>query len=1654
MPSYNSDLFNIEPYYDDFDETKNYQKILFRPGYAVQARELSQVQTILQSQVERLGNHIFKDGSKVYGGESAYQSVDFLTVTTTADLSSFIGYEITGEDDFSAKVIYAEVINENTYLFVQVVRGVLATSGTVTSSIVGISATATISATGQTKLFSVSEGIFYVDGFFARTSNQYSANIDSSGLTGEGFYGFDIERNYVGSSSDITLLDPSTGSYNYNAPGADRYQLSLNLNFHKSSVRDNFIPLASVTSNGDITNQVVYSDYSELETTLARRTFDESGSYIVDPFEIDLLDHSTDNTKMTLGLGTGKSYLFGYEFENQSTEFIDIDRARLTEQRSLSTLRPYDLGSFVDLQFTSTLPTTLYSILSDGKGITEPATIYIMNGSRLIGTAKLISIQTADLDNGFYRFYLMDIDLNDNERIAGNIALSFDETGTQKFAEATGVSFTASNASLLFPVEKGSAVKTINDMSVRSRVTLTFTTDTLGNSIVPLSSADPVGLDPASFSFVGDLSEGGSILESDFRDTYYHVFKLDTQDPPTRSEIQGLSIKNFGDVLQVTGSANTSYVMIATVEFKHNADYQSNIRNKILKNEVLTVNASDIDTDSAGRSFIELGRSDAIRIRTVKITSDDTRDDVVADTSVISDFTFDNGQRDYSYEFGRLYFTQTSESKYKNEEGNFEFSLVIDYDYFEHSGKYGFVTVDSYPINNVYENSLSADDTFKYEDIPVYTSQVEGKTVSLTSCVDFRFIRDYDRNASVDGDETTPGVPTSERVLSSSTVPVFQIDSLRENDVLKVGHEYYLPRIDKVVLQRDVNDEVTKFKVITGKSSLSPETPADEENSLTLYRLIIPAYTHNVNDIEVEGVSHKRYTMKEIGDVDKRLEKIEVLSSLTNIESKIDAIGFVGDGGEELEKKAVLVDDFKGHNVGDVSNEDYKCSIDFQSKSLRPSFSVYNYTPSVDNIGENVKLHPNGIITLDYSEAGTTFAEQLSASETITVNPYQLTNWVGNVEVNDEIDMWFDELSRPLVKTNVLGENDAWIATSYDDSKVGFGTQWNDWEAIWSGIAADKTVNPSKLNKLLSVPNSNDKLNTIRSHFQQDVTIERRTKSIEQRIDDISPKIESFPDHIVKSLKNKVVDLSVVPYMRSRDIAINVHNLKPNTDLNVYIDNTNVTENVSGTLTTDNSGQLTGLTLSVPSQKILTGNRVLRFIDTENDLSTANTVAETMLRSQGIYETQSQGVSSVRPVIRRKQTVTSSSIPSDVNTRKKVLRTGSKYQWLDPLSQTFFVEESKNPKGIFLQNVCLYFANKDSTLPVTVQIRPTKNGYPHPSAIVPFSEKVIYPDSITVDANSPTAKTEVVFDSPIFLEPGEYSLCIASNSSDYEVYTATTGNSELGSGNRIQKPVYGGKLFHPQNTNISEPDYTRDLMFSMKNCVFENSGSSRSFTLTSTNSGSDHTANLVRWCGTLLTPSGTSKSALYSVTNGSVIENENIVLPSAETISQSESTSVTVTMSSSETEVSPMFDSNATNFLEIENIINNNKGSFDDLNPSGTDSGCSARYITKRVSLADNQSANRLRVFVDAVKFDPNTIEVYAKMKKKGDGAGIDQLPYMKLNLLRSEFSSDTNEVITEEFRSSSVTPFDIFSVKVCLYSSDTNVVPVVKSLRVVALES
>ena len=55
---------NVAPYFDDFDPVNDYHRVLFKPGYPVQARELTTLQSILQNQVERFGQHFFKEGAK------------------------------------------------------------------------------------------------------------------------------------------------------------------------------------------------------------------------------------------------------------------------------------------------------------------------------------------------------------------------------------------------------------------------------------------------------------------------------------------------------------------------------------------------------------------------------------------------------------------------------------------------------------------------------------------------------------------------------------------------------------------------------------------------------------------------------------------------------------------------------------------------------------------------------------------------------------------------------------------------------------------------------------------------------------------------------------------------------------------------------------------------------------------------------------------------------------------------------------------------------------------------------------------------------------------------------------------------------------------------------------------------------------------------------------------------------------------------------------------------------------------------------------------------------------------------------------------------------------------------------------------------------
>ena len=96
---------NVSPYFDDFDSANDYHKVLFKPGYPIQARELTSLQSILQDQIEKFGQHFFKDGEKVIPGNTGYTRLYYCVqlnniyqgVPVSAYADQLVGSKITGQ---------------------------------------------------------------------------------------------------------------------------------------------------------------------------------------------------------------------------------------------------------------------------------------------------------------------------------------------------------------------------------------------------------------------------------------------------------------------------------------------------------------------------------------------------------------------------------------------------------------------------------------------------------------------------------------------------------------------------------------------------------------------------------------------------------------------------------------------------------------------------------------------------------------------------------------------------------------------------------------------------------------------------------------------------------------------------------------------------------------------------------------------------------------------------------------------------------------------------------------------------------------------------------------------------------------------------------------------------------------------------------------------------------------------------------------------------------------------------------------------------------------------------------------------------------------------------------------------------------------------
>ena len=354
-------LFNYDPYYDDFDEDKNFMRVLFRPGYSVQARELTQLQTILSNQIEKFGNHIFKSGSPIIGGKvSLDRKANYILLQsqfggTDIDATQFLNKTIVsfgGGKNVRAKVISIDTTDSTTpALIIKYLSGdKFAENETIRVYGEDIFATLrTTNATGGSLVASIQEGVYYFKGQFVKVVPQFLlvelfyriGNSSTVNIKPSYKIGIEFDETIVDEVDDTSLLDPAQGSFNYQAPGANRFKIATNLSKRTidSSDVSTFFEIIRLVEN-NIVKEIEYPIYSEIEKTLARRTYDESGNYTVDPFVVSIDEGDSANGKFNVVLDPGKAYVGGYEFQTIAPSTISVDRAR-----EVANVNDYDLST-------------------------------------------------------------------------------------------------------------------------------------------------------------------------------------------------------------------------------------------------------------------------------------------------------------------------------------------------------------------------------------------------------------------------------------------------------------------------------------------------------------------------------------------------------------------------------------------------------------------------------------------------------------------------------------------------------------------------------------------------------------------------------------------------------------------------------------------------------------------------------------------------------------------------------------------------------------------------------------------------------------------------------------------------------------------------------------------------------------------------------------------------------------------------------------------------------------------------------------------------------------------------------------------------------------------------------------------------------------
>lgn len=797
---------------------------------------------------------------------------------------------------------------------------------------------------------------------------------------------------------------------------------------------------------------------------------------------------------------------------------------------------------------------------------------------------------------------------------------------------------------------------------------------------------------------------------------------------------------------------------------------------------VLPLRGIDYDSDST-ESFTY---SDVFAIKYIYEGSGsapptvDVNGNLVVGTDITNRFTFDDGQRDTFYDVSRI----VLKPGFDPPTGQ----IVVAFDYFEHS-QGDFCTVDSY----LHESGVLIDE------IPSFNSSVRG-IVNLKNVIDFR--PKVDTNAFITGFQDTSLLSQSEYI--NFTGPGGSVSSTPASSRLlpytvSFSESQYLDRIDGIFLNK--NGELI---VKSGNSSLNPSKPEIIDDAIALAYIYVPAFTKTSKDIRIIPVDNRRYTMRDIGKLEKRIERLEYYTSLSILEQQAlnmqvkDALGI------DKTKSGFIVDNFETHNVGNVKSIDYKCSIDPQQSVLRPQTKEDNFELEEVNTREDQRAlagykNSNGVITLPHTNV--VYSSNPYATKVINPNPFVVIQYVGDAALNPNIDQWYSTTVAPLVTENNTGLFSIFLAKN--DVKESFSSIYNSFVINWVG------VNRSFYN-INSFGESNS------STSESSVTSASVASS-----SNISPQNNEIAKGVgYKTINNSNVSNALRFFARSIPVKFVLKRLKPQTQIHVFMDQRNVgrwinpdsrfTGTAGNSLTsfntpivTDEYGNASGIILipagHAPKENITwtgnvdtiqydetseeiyfsTGIKTIRFTSSQTDVdkNTVDSYAEVKFYATGLIPENPASIISTAPAIFKANEGVQLIDSNTENTARP-----------NPLAQTFKVENFEG--GMFATGIDLFFAKKSSSIPLRVYLTNAESGKPG-KYILPGSQITLYPNTflkvyssgnITIKAGENVTGSRSLASGPILkvLDRNNFEVVPSSNGeisiTNEQVYTLVLSN--------------------------------------------------------------------------------------------------------------------------------------------------------------------------------------------------------------------------------------------------------------------------------------